>query len=118
MNDIKFRYRLQLNIDWFGKYKLGDIETFYMDIESLERFPIDSKWTILSRDLYTGFKEIYEGDITKAGDLICVIEFKGCKFVAKWEGKRGGHRYPDLMFKSHEVIGNIHENPELLNPNA
>ena len=59
-------------------------------------------------------KDIYEGDTTKAGDLICVIEWIACKYVATWTDKRGNKRSPEITFRQHEVIGNIHENPELL----
>lgn len=59
-------------------------------------------------------KLIYEGDIIKAKDnLRWVVVFKnGCFF-----GKLGTRYEPvfDLVNYGFEVIGNIHENPELVN---
>ena len=64
-------------------------------------------------------KEIFEGDIIKGTivsqwakhEIICVVKYVNCKFVSvdggKWEHS--------LMFaKNIEVIGNIYDNPEIL----
>jgi len=116
MREIKFRYKVK------GLDKLiydRDEEFGYLQ-QQREFFSYEGDIKQVQDEMqYTGLKDkngvdIYEGDVTKACDLICLIEFRGCKFVAKWKGKRGDYRYPDLMFKSHEVIGNIHQNPELL----
>jgi len=74
---------------------------------------------------YTGLKdkngkEIYEGDILSNGnDIIHSISFHDGAFF--WGGapmniiKNMADLYPTI-YKYHEVIGNIYENPEQLNP--
>lgn len=45
-------FKLRLNIDEWGGYKKGDVDTFYIKLLSedngLVRFPIDERWDILS----------------------------------------------------------------------
>lgn len=69
---------------------------------------------------YTGIKdengkEIYEGDIMKTPAGIGLIKWDKC-FIVYW-GKEDYTTLHDTPYKYIEVIGNIYENPELLQTN-
>lgn len=118
MRIIKFRYVYQHQET--GRitsecYMLIEIEREHLQRSAL--FLIDH-WEIIARDQFTGLtdkhgQEIYEGDIIHnpmAGSFL--IEFKNGSF---------GYKSPPgfailYLFPTSdcEVIGNVHENPELL----
>ncbi|WP_300692344.1 MULTISPECIES: YopX family protein [Helicobacter] len=71
---------------------------------------------LLEVEFYTGFKDengckIYEGDILDTGDFRDVVKFEKSKGWILQETLDSLDDYQDLQL---EVIGNIHENPELL----
>ena len=105
MRDIKFRA-------WHknAKYMCCNATTDLLDREWLEFMQ------------YTGLKdengkEIYEGDIVNIEDDKCTIEFNNYGFGAKSLEYKDFVLFGEVdMLDTHviEVIGNIYENPELL----
>ena len=86
------------------------------DVKALSRAIVDPE-TIGE---YTGLpdkngKKIFEGDIVRLLKMLFVVECHGAEYVF---GRIPGQPYCYPYFVSHadscEVIGNIHDNPELL----
>ena len=63
-------------------------------------------------------KEIYEGDILKCDGLRIVIQYSGCAFEGRYLGPQKDLWSPirNNNYLQWVVIGNIHQNPELLKP--
>ena len=115
MRDIKFRAW-----DKFGETMITSDELLVANSPYLKHSLIDTKKLKLMQ--FTGFQdrngvEIYEGDLIEKDDdkfVRCgVVSFiHGCWMVAS----KSGERYFNLHWylSQAEVIGNIHQHPELL----
>jgi len=111
MRDIKFRAW-----DTIGKRFIRWDEMFDYAVESV----FDNEFHVLEQ--FTGLKdknglEIYEGDFIKAGNDIMRVVWSG-KHASFGLGKAEWafmHFFAEAV-EAHrsEVIGNIHENPELI----
>ena len=120
--NIKYRFRLLINIESWGMYSKGDIDTFIISLDSLNRYPIDKRWDILSCDEYTGLndsegKGIYENDYCElgGGETVQII-FKdgGFGWVSAMDGESvigfTGHNYFNKILLRIKVVGNIYDN--------
>ncbi len=121
MSNLKFRqFDKRLNDFMFFELNNGRVHIVNSDIES---FDIDRKDSPQER--FTGFQDIngndiYEGDLSSKNDdkfvKSGVVSFiHGCWMVAS----KSGERYFNLHWhlSQVEVVGNVHQNPELLEQN-
>ena len=116
MREIKFRQpRLNINgefIDWF-----------YWGFTDQGGFTAPLKHHLPNYQ-YTGLKdkngigeELWEGDIVKAGDLdiiMIIVYYKSGFYLAFPDGGISAPLYPFIVSEYIERIGNIYENPELM----
>lgn len=120
-NEILFRGKEKCN----GKWVFGDFFREWDVFENLNSYIFENpkygswyKHEIIPETVgrYTGLKDkngvkIFEGDIVKLSDgyAFPIIFKDGCFLIAC-----GDSALPLALFKEREVIGNIHDNPELL----
>ena len=129
MREIKFRGKARRDGQWFfGNYYDRDTKG-HTHIGNLNRGCLDIDPETVGQ--YTGLKdkngkEIYEGDIltNERGDIFHIVAYSEEKagfvgIIPSLKEKSGkpfttGLNQPWLTNKEKKVIGNIHDNPELL----
>ena len=126
MREIKFRAWDLKHNRWAN---LGDMEMEWRSGDPAEFYPV-AEWMNdfnLNVMQFTGIKdihdvEIYEGDILtdNEGDIL-VVKYIECMWHAKLI-KRNTSRWPaqylHCQYMGWVVLGNIYENPELLEPDT
>ena len=128
MRAIKFRGRRTSDRKWiYGDLKKLEPFGFFIhgyDGEFCLNFGVDTETV----GQFTGLcdkngKEIYEGDILRwdVNNVLYVVTFESGMFYASIkecnEGMLGGfslHRLTEYDYGKCEIVGNIHDNPELL----
>lgn len=125
--EIKIRFWEKGGDKWFWHCLEIDKERHCLEIDKETFAHGDEVWLnideIVAVERYTGLKdkndkEIYEGDILSEhnGDITGeIIQQASGTWLIRWIG--GSETDTTVLFEEHylcDVIGNIHENPELL----
>lgn len=127
MRDIKFRIWDGAKNEWLASSSKDALPYYGFalvgEVMTVQSPPI---WSLDEGNIveqFTGLKdingaEIFEGDIVKYGDNVGEVFYDSeCACFNVSGFYNGSQDYPTMAFNEHavmEVIGNIHENPELL----
>ena len=123
MREIKFRQRIQTNSTLETKCHLKAYWHYWGYFIDEREFvgPIGIvEWDKRESQQYTGLqdkngKEIYEGDILKSGVKPWVVKkITACFMMIQQRPTRLITRVERFIHEEVEIIGNIYENPELL----
>jgi uncharacterized phage protein (TIGR01671 family) len=129
MRELKFRawdkyhkvFRSNVDVVLFTKYSTHDPFLKMVHVDNYNNKDNDFNNDRIVIQQYTGLKdinnkELYEGDIVKIlpNNYIALAEYsqESCAYLLK--NKNGYRGYFSIIQEGFEVIGNIYENPELL----
>lgn len=120
MRDIKFRCWDTVNKEMLDIQELNYEDSYNgqpMIRTTMYNDYFDTEDMILMQ--YTGLKdkngkEIYEGDIVKIKDELCIVEYNYNSFGLKVIDKTKPYNWVEFIVCKCEVIGNIYENKNLL----
>ena len=123
MREILFRGKLKSNDEWsFGNL---NVSLRAIVIITPDETPIGKYGQVIPETVgqYTGLtdkngKKIFEGDILKnieSGRIVAIC-YSGCSFCYSYNGTIYGIDDSETGLETNEweIIGNIHDNPELL----
>lgn len=134
MREIEFRGKRKDNDEWVYGSLVIDEDKYYIFQEINENIKRDD-YEVYMLEVkpeticqYTGLKDkngnkIFEGDIIKfqtdddyeVYEKICKIVFEKAEFLVKDSKTKFGPKFIHIrLIEELEVIGNIHDNPELL----
>lgn len=112
MRDMKFRAYDKKNKSWiYSSHQSNKNTGWFWDL--VDKYDCEVMQFIGLPD--KNDKEIWEGDIIKvANGDVCVIEFVDAAFLATVVIGKWNFRTYNFYYRTGEVIGNIYDNPELL----
>ena len=123
MREIKFRCWDRFKQRW-SNYKINDSTVYFMDKKTGVWYgSYNKRYKDFNLMQYTELKdknnkEIYEGDILfeSFGERYYKVVFENGSFRAEFKGDFEWHHFDliDVVIQGCEVVGNIYENPELM----
>ena len=123
MREIKFRCWDRFKQRW-SNYKINDGTVYFMDKNTGVWYgSYNKRYKDFNLMQYTELKDIrgkgiYEGDILfeSFGERYYKVVFKNGSFRAEFKGDFEWHHFDliDVVIQGCEVVGNIYENPELM----
>lgn len=122
-NDIEKKWELGYDLPNLGGFSiLGETMVFGEYLRVIDKFSLED-WDKIKITQFIGLKdkngkEIYEGDIVKPfidESTIAQIIFMGGAFRIASKKHDGSYFLWNYFKECIEVVGNIYENPELLN---
>jgi len=118
MREIKFRGRVHFNSWVYGGVSFFEGEATIFDSSSVVNSAYDVGPVTVGQYLGVEDKndvQIYEDDILQTQSGIGYVVYDGVAFAIKSPGSEAIDYERPSFYESCEIIGNIHDNPELLN---